>query len=143
MLTLKRFTWKADGTAAKIRRRVAVPLWLWLPVSRVAGAGDTAVMGAAEAAQRSTVRYELYAVVVHSGGSANSGHYYTYARHLRPTSSSLCNGIAVAALKAMCELHHRLWLVAELDVDLGGERVAALPTVGNVEPATEVAAGEA
>jgi ubiquitin C-terminal hydrolase len=143
LLTLKRFRY--DGTAAKICRRVALPLWLWLPLAVSAGTeagpagdppeqqrhaeGEPEPEGASllesgtaepEPALEHRERYRLYAVVIHAGSSANSGHYYTYGRHLphaRPSSD------AAGSAPALLQLHLRLWeLAAQLDVPpAGGE----------------------
>ncbi|XP_077519144.1 deubiquitinating apoptotic inhibitor isoform X1 [Amblyomma americanum] len=76
MLTLMRFSYDgATGTRAKILREVAFPQTLKLP----SNCGLTSQ-------QQAT--YVLYAVVVHSGTSADRGHYYTYARYSSQESLS-------------------------------------------------------
>lgn len=76
VLTLMRFSY--DGLTrkrTKILREVAFPQTLVLPAN-CGLAGDQ------------QASYVLYAVVVHSGTSADRGHYYTYARHSSQESLS-------------------------------------------------------
>lgn len=74
ILTLMRFSYdNATRTRSKILHNVAYPKLLVLPEN----------CGLAERAA-----YALYAVVVHSGTSADRGHYYTYARHSSQESLS-------------------------------------------------------
>lgn len=112
MLTLKRFSF--DGSAMKVTRRAGVSLWIWLPHSETTSravppaqdqesegnAHSQAEQASPSLSPRSSKAYEspdegcasarmyvLYAVVVHSGTSASSGHYYTYGRQI--TSADL------------------------------------------------------
>lgn len=62
------YDWATD-TARKRCERLDFPLLLPLP---------TALDGQRGAG---VCRYGLYAVVVHTGSTANSGHYYAFARH--------------------------------------------------------------
>ncbi|CAN8006116.1 unnamed protein product [Ixodes hexagonus] len=74
ILTLMRFSYdNATRTRSKILHNVAYPQLLVLPEN--SGLGERAA-------------YALYAVVVHSGTSADRGHYYTYARHSSQESLS-------------------------------------------------------
>ncbi|XP_075544173.1 deubiquitinating apoptotic inhibitor isoform X2 [Dermacentor variabilis] len=76
VLTLMRFSYDgATGTRAKILREVAFPQTLVLPSNCGLGSDQQAT-------------YILYAVVVHSGTSADRGHYYTYARYSSQESLS-------------------------------------------------------
>ncbi|XP_049268152.1 ubiquitin carboxyl-terminal hydrolase 35 isoform X2 [Rhipicephalus sanguineus] len=77
VLTLMRFSYDGvTGTRAKILREVVFPQTLALPSN--CGLGSN---------QQPT--YILYAVVVHSGTSADRGHYYTYARYSSQMDSNL------------------------------------------------------
>ncbi|XP_050038755.1 ubiquitin carboxyl-terminal hydrolase 38 [Dermacentor andersoni] len=76
VLTLMRFSYDgATRTRAKILREVAFPQTLVLPSNCGLGSDQQAT-------------YILYAVVVHSGTSADRGHYYTYARYSSQESLS-------------------------------------------------------
>lgn len=88
MLSLGRMAYSAaHGKTIKFLDTVGLVPCVELPsvpdavaklVYRSDGDGDDTK--AAEAAASSSRRYGLYGVVVHSGQSANSGHYYVYAR---------------------------------------------------------------
>lgn len=76
VLTLMRFSYDGTtGTRAKILREVAFPQTLVLPSNCGLGSDQQAT-------------YVLYAVVVHSGTSADRGHYYTYAQYSSQESLS-------------------------------------------------------
>ncbi|KDO30779.1 hypothetical protein SPRG_04680 [Saprolegnia parasitica CBS 223.65] len=76
ILTLKRmhYDWKLQKTCKSLHD-VSFPSRLTLPPL---DAADAAVLGASE--DDLPRGYGLYAVLVHSGLSANSGHYYSYCR---------------------------------------------------------------
>ncbi|KAH9373427.1 hypothetical protein HPB48_009472 [Haemaphysalis longicornis] len=77
VLTLMRFSYDgATRKRTKILRQVAFPQTLVLPHNCGLAPGDR------------QAAYGLYAVVVHSGSSADRGHYYTYARHSSQESLS-------------------------------------------------------
>ncbi|XP_075738386.1 deubiquitinating apoptotic inhibitor isoform X3 [Rhipicephalus microplus] len=84
VLTLMRFSYDGvTGTRAKILREVAFPQLLELPSNC-----------GLDSSQQPT--YVLYAVVVHSGTSADRGHYYTYARYSSQVVA--CTGTLQAAV---------------------------------------------
>ena len=99
LVAFKRFSF--DGSATKLTHRVGLSLWVWLPdtpvlngptavaaqdggvgINLAAASDDTIPEGQApvEHMPPETRMYVLYAVIVHSGTSANSGHYYCYGR---------------------------------------------------------------
>ncbi|XP_035682520.1 ubiquitin carboxyl-terminal hydrolase 38-like [Branchiostoma floridae] len=78
ILTLMRFSFDIKTMRRKkIVRNVQVPSTVTLPVCSI-DSGDSAQ----SAIQETSANYSLCAVVVHSGTSSESGHYYCYASHL-------------------------------------------------------------
>ncbi|KAG7483902.1 hypothetical protein MATL_G00043250 [Megalops atlanticus] len=85
ILTILRFSFNlATMRRRKILDNVSIPLVLKIPVRlpqrrpESVGAGEAA--GEAEGSAYVSVTYDLASVVVHSGLSSESGHYYCYAR---------------------------------------------------------------
>ena len=128
LVTLKRFTF--DGRATKLTGRVGLSLWIWLPdipahlephcdnagqgrggSGEAASGADAIPEGVADqrvGAASANRMYALYAVVVHSGTSANSGHYFSYARHLGAATLAACDPASpVAHLAAVLWSHGR------------------------------------
>ncbi|KAI3652570.1 hypothetical protein MP228_001995 [Amoeboaphelidium protococcarum] len=68
-IQLKRFGFGSFGGMMKLKKHVAFPETL-----------DLSPALAKSVAQQSGTKYQLFAVLVHSGGSANSGHYYSYVK---------------------------------------------------------------
>lgn len=82
---LKRFSFGGAGTfgpssSGKISSHVAFPAeW-----NLTAFSSAYSELGASAP----QLRYRLYAVLVHEGGSTNSGHYYCYVRSLKPSDKA-------------------------------------------------------
>ncbi|KAM5191496.1 ubiquitin carboxyl-terminal hydrolase 38 [Mantella aurantiaca] len=112
ILTLLRFSYDPKcHVRRKILDNVSIPLALELPVERstsVACSGDGTLdidvsdvsenlakklkpSGIEDLCCTQLVPYVLSSIVVHSGTSSESGHYYSYARNVTSTSRYLCH----------------------------------------------------
>ena len=70
------------------------PLRLELPIRRHPESGDQSVkcLEIEDEKECGSARYVLYSAVIHSGKSAEFGHYYTIGRHAEDSIKSLENG---------------------------------------------------
>mmetsp|Transcript_30761 Transcript_30761/g.100353 ORF Transcript_30761/g.100353 Transcript_30761/m.100353 type:complete len:374 (-) Transcript_30761:44-1165(-) len=77
MVAVKRFEYDyRTGRSTKISHTLDIPPSVRVPLAHGAGEGQG---GAAQSAT-ATALYGLYAIVVHAGERATSGHYYSFAR---------------------------------------------------------------
>ncbi|XP_051025066.1 ubiquitin carboxyl-terminal hydrolase 38 [Acomys russatus] len=138
ILTLLRFSYDQKyHVRRKILDNVSLPLVLELPVKRTASftslseswsvdvdftdlnenlAKKLKPSGAEEALCPKLVPYLLSSVVVHSGVSSESGHYYSYARNIAGTGSS----------QQMCPQSESLAVARSQSCLLGGESPSAV-----------------
>merc|ERR1712086_172174 len=104
---LNRFCWDfKSNSRKKVHTKVAVARELVLPCAKPfanynlctngaeaespevgADGMDTQTPEVSEACEKDSEAYELYAIVVHSGSSAQSGHYYCYAKTAKTQDS--------------------------------------------------------
>jgi len=82
VVTLMRFSYDAQtGAHSKIFTDIQYPLVLGIPVR--SADPESAPTGFSEE------KYGLVGVIVHSGSSSDAGHYFSYARHSLPPSSTM------------------------------------------------------
>lgn len=99
VITLMRFSYDAQsGAHSKIFTDIQYPLMLSIPVRSVAL--EPATDGFDEE------KYGLVGVIVHSGSSSDAGHYFCYARHSLPPSSTTSFGSTDVDVDDDCFVDH-------------------------------------